>query len=308
MKSFTSAKMVMFDSTIACFKLSVESLFTRKRADNSLASLVYTTDRGVANLDPNVYLVFTYKGDSFENTKNLYTSYPQLFPLRKAVEKIKGYVIDNKGFGEVEGVLTVRPDHQDPVVVSEVGKSKKWISFSLTTIDSQAEGTGPKIPGVIIQLSDSEFASVLTVEEFLTVYSIISDLNLPSIQLQFANMFLQADGAVQQPMYQQPAYGQPQYQQQPQQPYQQPYQQQGRSGGQSKYGQKNYQQRPQPETRVREAVAPTTVENTNSGSGNLPPRKEKNIVNLQNVEDVPVSSVKFDDKSAIDNIFGDDDI
>jgi hypothetical protein len=325
MKSFTSLKMAMFDSTIACFKLGVEGLFTRKRPDNSLSSLVYISDRGAATLDPNVYLVFTYKGDSYETTKNLYTSFPQLFYIRQATEKIKDYLMDNKGFAEIEGVLTVRPDFQEPVVVSEIGKSKKWISFSLTTINSSEEGTGPKIPGVIIQLSDSEYASVLTSEEFLTVYSIIKDIDLTGIQVQFSMLYLMGESGgqpyaqqgYQQPQYQQQGYQQPYQPQYQQQGYQQPYQQQQQGyqqprqqGGQStpRYNQKSYQ-KPQPETRVREAEIPQQFqeEPSRETGSSLPPRKEKSIVNLKSVEDVPVSSISFDDQSAIDDIFNDDD-
>jgi len=323
MKKFNQAKIVLFDSTIACFKLSVEALFTKRRPDNSYSSLAYVTDQGTANLNPNIYLVFAYKGENFESTKTLYTSYPQLFKIRTALEKVKDLVVDNKGFTEVEGVLTVRPDAQDPIVISEIGKNKKWISFSLTAITSTEQGLPPKIPGVTIQLSDSEFVSVLTVEEFLTVYSIVRDIDLSSIQVTLSSLFLQAEDAQigqgygyqqpQQPMYQQPAYGQPQYQQ-PQQPqYQQP------SAG---YNRQPMRQQQKPQTRVMQAPVPDVtqsniaaptytpkpqrVEAQQADTKNLPPRQQKNIVNINSVEETPVSTINFNDDDAIASIFSDD--
>jgi hypothetical protein len=318
MKKFNQAKIVLFDSTIACFKLSVEALFTKKRQDQSVSSLAYITDSGTANLNPNIYLVFAYKGESYETTKTLYTSYPQLFKIRNALEKVKDLIVDGKGFITVEGITTVKPDYQDPIVVSEIGKNKKWISFNLTAIASTEDGMPPKVPGVTIQLSDSDFVSVLTVEEFLTVYSIVRDIDLSSIQVTLSSMYLQTEDVAfgyqqpQQPMYQQPMYTQPQYQQ-PQQYQQQP---QAPSAGYNR--QPMRQQQPKPTTRVmaapsQEQPAATTpvyspqrsAPQPQSGS-NLPPRQNKPIVNITSVEETPVSSISFDDEEAIANIFSDE--
>jgi hypothetical protein len=320
MKNFNNANITLFESTIACFKLSVEALFTRKRQDGSVGNLVYVTDKGTAVLNPSIYLVFTYKGDTYENTKTLYTSYPQLFRIREAMEEVKQLVHNKKGFVEVEGVLMVRPENQSPVSVGEIGKSKKSISFMLNTIDSGEEGMPAKIPGVTIQLSDSEFASVLTVEEFLTIYSIVMNLDLTTIQVQLSSLFLQSEGGVApvygQPMYQQPY--QPQYQPQPapqQQPYQprQSYTQPQSAPQQARYGSAPMKQnrtmtgsKPQPAPATQEAPQgqATTRQQTNQG---LQPRaQEKNIVNLKSVEETQVSQVSFDDSAAINDIFGEE--
>jgi hypothetical protein len=324
MKKFSQAKIVLFDSTIACFKLSVEALFTKRRQDNTYASLAYITDQGTANLNPNIYLVFAYKGETYEATKTLYTSYPQLFKIRQAMEKMKDLVVDNKGFMDVEGVTTVRPDNQEPIVVTEIGKNKKWMSFALTAIATTEQGLPPKVPGVTIQLSDSEYVSVLTAEEFLTVYSIVKDVDLSGIQATLSTMYLQADDAAQPygyPQQQQPMYQQPQYapqQQQYQQPQQQ-FQQQPSAG----YNRQPMRQQQKPQTRVMQAPVPDVSQSTaqmptytpktqraesapQQSSPNLPPRQQKNIVNIDSVQETPVSTINFNDEDAIASIFSDD--
>lgn len=315
MKNFNNANITLFESTIACFKLSVETLFTRKRQDGSVGNLVYVTDKGTAVLNPSIYLVFTYKGDTYENTKTLYTSYPQLFRIREAMEQVKQLVHNKKGFVEVESVLMVRPENQSPISVGEIGKSKKSISFMLNTIDSGEEGMPTKIPGVTIQLSDSEFASVLTVEEFLTIYSIVMNLDLTTIQVQLSSLFLQSEGGVApvygQPVYQQPVY-QPQYQQQPAPAAQQPYQpRQSYTQPASVPQQARYGSAPMKQTRTMTGGKPQSNQQPapaaqQPNAGLQPRTQEKQIVNLKNVEETQVSQVNFDDSAAINNIFGEE--
>ena len=68
--NFNQVEMVLFDSTVAQFKLSVKGTFTRERNDGSTANLVYKnnytnnrTNKTVTtlNINPNIYLVFGYK-------------------------------------------------------------------------------------------------------------------------------------------------------------------------------------------------------------------------------------------------------
>jgi hypothetical protein len=312
MKKFSQAKITLFDSTIASFKLGIEANFTRSRQDGSIANLAYITDKGTAVLNPSIYLVFSFKGDTYETTKNLYTSFPQLFEIRDTLEKVKDLLVGKKGFVNIEGVLTVRPEHQQPLVIENIGKQNKWMSFTLVAIDATEAGMDPKIPGVSLQLSEAEYVSVLTAEEMLTIYSIIKDIDLTSYLLQLSHMFLESEeGAVQygtpQPVYQQPMY------QQPQQQYQQP---QGQSNYQQRQSQPQYGraplQRTQPATRQAVPVqqsyntgAPVQTTNTNAG---LPPRQEnKQIVNMRAVEETPVSSFSLNDQDAINSIFEDNE-
>lgn len=318
MRKFNQAKIVLFDSTIASFKLSVEASFTRSRQDGSVGNLVYVTEKGTANLNPSIYLVFAFKGETYESTKNLYTSFPQLFKIRAAMEKFKDLIVDNKGFVDVEGILSVRPEHQTPVVIADIGRKNKWISFTLVAVDPSEEGVTKKLPGVSIQISDSEYVSVLTGDEFLTVYTIIKDIDLASISAQLSSLFLIAeDGAsgptqfAQQPMYQQQYQPQPQqYQQQPYQPQPQQYQQRQ---SQPRYGNQPMQRPSQQRTMPAPTAAPVQQQQSaasaqqNNQPAGLPPRKtEKQIVNMKSVEETPVSTVNFNDEDAINSIFNDE--
>jgi hypothetical protein len=311
MKKFNQVKITLFDSTIASFKLSVEANFTRARQDGSLANLAYISDKGTAVLNPSIYLVFSFKGDTYETSKNLYTSFPQLFSIRKTLSQVKDLLVDNKGFMDIEGVLSVRPEYQQPIVIADIGKQSKSISFTLVAIDSGEEGMPAKVPGVSILLSDSEYVSVLTAEELLTIHSIVNDLDLTSYLIQLSHMFLEGDEvpgyaqpvAYQQPVYQQP-YQQPAYQPQPtQQGGYQPRQQQA-----PRYGQAPMQ-RTQPAAARQPQSAPQVQQQApaqQSGTAGLPPRKqEKQIVNMKSVEETPVSSVSFNDEDAINSIFDD---
>jgi hypothetical protein len=314
MKKFNQVKTVLFDSTIASFKVSIEANFNRNRPDGSASNLAYVSDKGTANMNPSIYLVFAYKGENYESSKTLYTSYPQLFKIRRVFEQIKDLIIDNKGFMDVQGVLTVHPDHQKPLVISEIGKNKKWISFTLAAVDMNSDSVQNKVPGVAIQISDSEFSSVLTSEEFLTVYTIVKDIDLSSIQTTLSAMFLLGEdsGVHHQMAYgPQPAYQQPVYQQQPAPQYaQQPQQQQQRPASNPRYG-NNPMQRPQPQVRTMPAQqvspsAPQTASVQSQPSGLPPRREEKTIVNMKAVSETPVSPVNFDDEKAIEEIFNDE--
>jgi len=321
MKKFNQVKITLFDSTIAQFKLSIEALFTRPRQDGSISNLAYITDKGVAMLNPSIYLVFSYKSATFGENKNLYTSYPQLFKIRKALEQVKDYLEDNKGFISINGVLTVRPDLKDPVLISNIGKSDKWMSISLAAIDFESENqTIVKIPGVTLQLSDSEYASVLTAEEILTIYSIVKDIDLTSVQVQLSTMFMAAEEElvmmypqypqytqpVQQPQYaqqqpvQQPQYAQQQPVQQPQYAQQQPVRQQPTT---ARYNNSPTRQAPV----SRQAPQVVNQQPTTQQSAGLPPRKsEKSIINIKAVEETPISQINFNDDKATSDIFNDE--
>lgn len=322
MRKFNQAKIVLFDSTIASFKLSVETSFTRSRQDGSVGNLVYVTEKGTANLNPSIYLVFAFKGETYESTKNLYTSFPQLFKIRATMEKFKDLIVDNKGFVDIEGILSVRPEHQTPVVIADIGRKNKWISFTLVAVDPSEEGVTKKLPGVSIQISDSEYVSVLTGDEFLTVYTIIKDIDLASISAQMSSLFLiSEDGSAgptqfaQQPVYQQPYQQQPQqYQQQyqPQQQQQAPQQYQQRQS-QPRYGNQPIQRPSQQRTIPAPTAAPVQQQQSAESAqqptqpAGLPPRKtEKQIVNMKSVEETPVSTVNFNDEDAINSIFSDE--
>jgi hypothetical protein len=320
MKKFENVKLVMFDSTNASFKLAVEAQFVRNTPQGP-RDLVYTTDKGSAMLNPNIYLTFTYKTDGLPNP--VYTSYPQLFRIRAALETVKDLVVDGKGFVKVENVYTaVNSNYATPVVVDNIGKAANWISFKLVMIESGENGVITKLPGVALELSTSNgYASILTVEEFLTIYSIVHDLDLTTLQAVLSLGFLESkDGGATGAFYQgqmQPPYYQPQpapyYQPQGQPMYQQPQQ---RAPQTPRYGNNGYRGNGAPQQGGRAAVVPQQPVANNQprqqapvaqqGTTNLPPRNtQQPVMNLGAVEETPVSNLSFDDESAIDEIFND---
>lgn len=298
--------------------------------------LVYVTDRYTALLNPNIYLTLSYKD---ENVNPVYTSYPQLFRLREAFEKIKNLVADGSGFIDIDGQVSVRQDCSEPVVLANIGKNNNWISLKLSVIQSDENGIVTSVPGVSIELSTANrFVSALSVDEFLTVYTIIKDLDLASIQCMMSLAFLDIEKAPyqqplyqQQPQYQQPAYNnggyyqqqyqQPQYQQQPvynqqapraynqprynNQPVQQNQQYAGRRTAQV---QQPVQQQPvyeeqssymKPQPRnVQQPVQQNVVNN------NLPSRDaNKQVMSLNAVESTPIEEIRYDDVNGLDDIF-----
>ena len=323
MKKFNNLRMVLFDSTNASFKLAVEAQFVRGNQQIGYKDLVYVTDSFTGMLNPNIYLTLACKN---EDTKPVFTSYPQLFRLREALEKIKNMVADGSAFSEIDGVLSVRPDCTEPVVLANIGKANNWISFKLTVLESGENGVTTVIPGVSIELSTSNrYVSTLTVDEFLTVYTIVKDLNLANLQAMMSLAFLDSDK--QQQYNQQVAYA-PTYQQQyvPQQQYQQPYnaaprvsgyqQSQGysqpRYSGQTQnYGTRTRQTPPPPTSNgnttplgsTRTYTTPVQSEPVQNTTNNLPPRVSKPIMNMTAIEETPISEIDYDNAAGFDDIF-----
>jgi hypothetical protein len=191
MNRFERLKMTLFDSTNANFKLEVEAQFTRGNRDTGFRDIVYTTDRYTGILNPNIYLTFAYRSDE---VSPVYTSYPQLFRIREAFEKVKNWVADGSGFMTADGVLCVRGNCDTPVVVAGIGKNNNWISLKLVAAETDEDGVVKVTPCVAIELSSSNrLTSILSAEEFLTVYTIIRDLNLSTLQCMMSLGFLNVD-------------------------------------------------------------------------------------------------------------------
>lgn len=293
-------------------------------------------------LNPNIYLTLAYKD---ENVNPVYTSYPQLFRLREAFEKIKNLVADGSGFmTDKEGQIIVRPNCQEPVVLANIGKNNNWISMKLSVIQSEENGILKSEPGVSIELSTANrFVSALSVDEFLTVYTIIHDLDLASLQCAMSLAFLDVEkmGYQQPNQYQQPTYAQGYYQQpnpayyqpnQYQQGYnQQPqaprsngyYNQQGSSYAQPRYNNQqntNHQytgrrtapapaQQPQEETSTfmrpqQPHQDSNTTQTQYNNNNNLPARDaNKPIMSLDAVDSTEINEISYDDTSDLDAIF-----
>lgn len=198
MKKFENTKIVLFDSTNASFRLAVETQFTRGNPQQGYRDLVYVTSHGSGILNPNIYLTLTYKTRENEDVKPVYTSYPQLFRLREALEKMKDIVADKKCFlTDASNNITVKTEYSEPIIVANIGKGNNWISLKPCVSQSGENGVVTCLPGVSIELSTSNgLVSALSIDEFLTVYTIIKDLNLSTIQCCESLAFLAADRGV----------------------------------------------------------------------------------------------------------------
>ena len=327
MKSFSKLQMVLFDSTNAGFKLCVEAQFRRGNQQQGFKNLVYVTNAGTGMLTPNIYLTLTCKDGADQNTipNPVYTSYPQLFRLREALEKVKDLVATGAGFVKAaDGKLSVKQDCADPIVLDNIGKGNNWIGLKLCIIEAGDNGVITQHPAVSIELSTSNGSrSVLTVEEFLTVYTIVKDLDLASLACTMSLAFLSCPetayamptmpGApaafpmpAQAPVYpQQPQmYGAPQqpsmYQQRPAQP---------RYGNQGyRTSRQSYTPSPAPQPTVPPMVDATPMMQPRPQQTSLPPRSEvkQPVMNLKAVEETPISEATFDNSSVIDELFNED--
>lgn len=332
MKKFSNLKTTLFDSTSASFRMTIEGVFIKKNPTGNYSDLVYVSDQGNGSLNPNIYLTISNKA---EGAKALYTSYPQLPKFRHTMGEIADLLESGEAFADYDGVLTVKSAHANPHIISNIGKQKRWVSFKLVTVESGDNGVVTAIPGVSIEISDennTSYTSVLTDDEFLTVYHIIKDINLPQIQISMSLAFLAADGSSQSGMmpgmpmntgYMAPqprynaynngyqnnngGYYQNNYQGQPQQNGYTPRQPQQPRYANTNMGRQVTVRQATPASQSVEAPSesygsPMTPSVTSASSTHLPPRQEKPIVNMKAVEDVPISNVDFDDLGAIDDI------
>lgn len=286
-----------------------------------------------AHLNPNIYITFTYKS---EDAKAVYTSYPQLFKIRKVFRTIAEAIEDGKVYTkDANGQLFVLPQYEAGVVLNSIGKNNNWISLKPCVIEASENGITNYMTAVSIEMSTSNgYSSVLTVDEFLTVYTILNDIDLASIQCMLSLAFLAGDAQpVQQNyqsnngFYQAPAPQQPQYQNYGggyQQPQQYPRYSNNQQGGYQQrpynntYNQPTYNNAGYQPKQPRQAVAtqpngqyaaqPQEVQQPArqvTPADFMKPREEKPIMSLNAVEETPVSTLDFTDTSLIDDIFSD---
>lgn len=290
---------------------------------------VYASN-GSAYLNPNIYLTFATKG--LDKPNAVYTSYPQLFRLRALFKEVAELLQDDKGFVKTQdGTLVVRPEYSNAFVYSNIGKGNNWIALKLCCCESGENGVTHVEPAVSLELSTSNgYNSVLTIDEFLTVYTIIMDLDLASIQCMTSLAFLDCDrtqvqqgygqsmpqqgygmGYTPQPM-QQPVYNNNPYMQYPQQPQQGGYQQK------PSYQRKPYQGQTRQATPYQQAMSTQLasqqpVESTPYISAkpaptaapfqNEMPARDERKLSFASVESTEVSDYTIDDDDLIGSIF-----
>lgn len=336
MPKFQKATIAFFDSNVAHFKVSVEAMTTRARQDGTVGSLAYITNKGTAVLNPNIYLVFTYRGEEKNamGDKSLYTSYPHLFKVRAAFQKVLDMLHDPASFVDDGGTLLVAPTAKEPVIIDNIGKEAKWMTMTLQSVEMGAENNSVRDRGVSIQIAEAPFASVLSYDEFAAVYSIIMDINLPVIQtmlsLECVDEAPSYGGGFQSSYAPQPQY-QPQAPVVPQQGgYQNPQQYQQQRGGTYNRTGGGYNRRasaaPQPQYNNQPVGQPAAQTPQYQASvapqqGTVPPQASQpayqppvtnrnpvaanpaNPVNMSEVAAAPVENVNWDEPGSVDALF-----
>lgn len=180
-----NSKLILFESTQAFFRLSVDTMYEKLKADGTTQSTVYiNSQKESGTFRPSVFLVFTYLTDDFNTTKGIYTSVPHIYRIREQFEVMKNMLLSPDAFTTVEGAISVSPAYAEPVVIDNLSqKNNDWISLMLTV----CKDTNSLVarPAVAIQHSKSGgFSSLLTAEEFLTIYDVIMHIDYASLENQ----------------------------------------------------------------------------------------------------------------------------
>lgn len=182
MQQFQSLELTLFENPIAAFKVGVSVVTQKRRMDNSMSNTSYISRTGYANVNPDIYLTFTYLTDDFKTNVRLAMSYPQVYSLRRQMARIEDFVLteENYGFDDHKG-LHFTVEVPTDIGVGGIGRDGHSVQFIPAITEDE---NGLQVKTVHIKLSASEYASVLSLDEFLTVYEIINDLDLANIQLQ----------------------------------------------------------------------------------------------------------------------------
>lgn len=183
-----SENLILFEGTNSKFKLAVNGIFNKSKQDGSTSPLITVSQQGNVTLRPSIFLVFTYMTDDFSTSKSVYTSNPHLLKIRNILSEIKELIFNNEAFTTIEGVAVVNPQYANVErwTLANIGKKSGYLSFFLSTewlVDTQNN----RIPSVCLEISGSPEPCVFTIDEFLTIYQIIMDVNLSTCALNMAN-------------------------------------------------------------------------------------------------------------------------
>lgn len=309
MNTLNSLSLTLFESTNANFRLTTNVMFNKENSQTKVKyPLIKVTQSGNAKCEPSTFLVFTYTEGSFESDVSVYTSNPHLLKIRSILEDLKEGFLSDQAFIQTENGLVVADDYVEPRSIAHIGSQGKWIAFRFVA-DAIVDNNNNNIPAVEITLANAPKACILTIDEFLSIYTIINDLSLPQMALiasvaalnsrndqpvnqnrgGYNNAYANANSNYgnnytnrnQQPRQYNTNYGQPQ------------------NSGFAQRG-----QNAQPQTGHTETVRPTYASNVQyepKVAPTMQPRSAK--PSMSNVQDIENIEVQYDDFS-----FGDDDI
>ena len=181
MKNMT---LTLFESSQACFRLTLQTLYERIKPDGTVQNKVfYNRNNDSINANLGTFLCFYYYvADDFSATKAVFTTSAHIYSIRQAVTEIHNriYAISNDktALTKINGKLVLNAKYTDDVVIQNIGKKSDWISFRVY-VD---EATNNLMVGIITSKS-SGYTSNLFISEFYQVYDIIMHLDFASIEM-----------------------------------------------------------------------------------------------------------------------------
>lgn len=303
-----SVEQMLFESTNAKFALKINVMTSKKNIQtNQQIPLITVSQQGNARIKPNAFLVFTYMTDDYETSKHVFTSNPHMTKIKTIVRTLKDAILSGNAFVNHDNILSVNERYARDYVVSNIGTKQHHILFKLRA-DAMVDMNNNYMPAVEIRLSEAPESSILSLDEFLAIYEIIEQVNLPlaAMSVGLAEIILNNSGAQPRPTtnfnnvrgtqgYKR-AYSTPN---QAQPPVVQPTYAPKKSDESEYYTQTAFQPKQvsqQPYT-PRQQLAPKAVE--------APQKAESIMSNRAAIEDIEVEDLDLGD-TGLNDIFNDD--
>ena len=196
-----SVEQMLFESTNAKFALKINVMTTKKNTQtNQQIPLITVSQQGNARIKPNAFLVFTYMTDDYETSKHVFTSNPHMTKIKTIVRTLKDAILSGNAFVNHDNILSVNERYAKDYVVSNIGTKQHYILFKLRA-DAMVDMNNNFMPAVEIRLSEAPESSILSLDEFLAIYEIIEQVNLPlaAMSVGLAEIILNNSGAQQRP-------------------------------------------------------------------------------------------------------------
>lgn len=179
-----SVEQTLFESTNARFALKINVMTTKKNTQtNQVVPLITLSQMGNAKLRPNAFLVFTYMTDEFETTKSVFTSNPHMPKIKAIVRMLKDAILHGDAFIQHDGILSVNERYSEEYAVTNIGAKQHYIVFKLRA-DGMVDTNNNFMPSVEIRLSEAPESCILSIDEFLAIYEIIEQVNLPIMAME----------------------------------------------------------------------------------------------------------------------------
>lgn len=192
-----SVEQMLFESTNAKFALKINVMTSKKNIQtNQQIPLITVSQQGNARIKPNAFLVFTYMTDDYETSKHVFTSNPHMTKIKTIVRTLKDAILSGNAFVNHDNILSVNERYARDYVVSNIGTKQHQILFKLRA-DAMVDMNNNYMPAVEIRLSEAPESSILSLDEFLAIYEIIEQVNLPlaAMSVGLAEIILNNSGA-----------------------------------------------------------------------------------------------------------------